>query len=75
MDIEDRTCAGCKWFDRGTSNIVRYTDGTCRRHPPRLIRVTQIKNQRGNDPGLQSFWPDVMRNDWCGEWVSRESNG
>ena len=52
-------CKNCKWFASGVGAVG--FDGECGRYPPRLF-VTD------NGESVNSLWPDVKKDHWCGEW-------
>ena len=62
-------CADCKFF-KGSRNI-EGSYGDCRRRPPQMV-VTRPRLE-GNLPRVTWAWPRVLTEDWCGEYVNRET--
>jgi len=51
-------CENCRFFE----------DGLCKRSPPKF--TLQYNNIQGRDQSIVAY-PDVSKNDWCGEWRSK----
>lgn len=54
--MADEKCCGTCQF---------YTATICRRHPPVTVA---LPNEYGGGMHVETVWPDVARDDWCGEW-------
>jgi hypothetical protein len=48
------TCESCRWFE--PKSYIK--DGICRRYPPQFY----------GDSHSESWWPEVKKGDWCGEF-------
>ncbi len=57
-------CCGTCRFRRGA-----VKDGECHRYAPRPIHGELDARERAQHTGAPA-WPQVARNDWCGEWES-----
>lgn len=62
-------CENCKWHkvitDRGDRVTIEYLE--CHRHAPRKLH--------GTGTGYDSeVWPQVERDDFCGEFEAKELN-
>lgn len=62
-DHQNESCENCKFFlesiqskDLPPNHELYKRFGYCRRHPPAL------------EPLRARRYPDVIVNDWCGEW-------
>lgn len=61
--MSELSCATCKWWNPW-GGLESISAGECKRHAPWL--------DRRNGGGV---WPQVNRNDWCGEHECREPDG
>ncbi len=59
------SCDNCKFSAAETSGDVVHFPFMCRRFPPSYTRRI---GQNGLD--FVCAFPEVMHDDWCGEWVS-----
>jgi hypothetical protein len=60
MSEREECCENCKFW---LANIEGGFYGSCRRHPPtRLALVTSCESEEF------SRFPDVVKDQWCGEW-------
>ena len=70
MGLELGTCATCAFFHDGV------TPTECRYNPPQVIVVTGISRVMGTPPEkIESQWPAVDGNDWCGRWTDGRRGG
>jgi len=51
--MSDESCATCRFWAQYRENSLA---GHCRRNTPVVL------------PGLDTVWPEVIDDDWCGEW-------
>ena len=58
-------CENCRFFDQFPSPTERRYDGHCLRYPPQF-------SEHGLTPWL---FPEVCKNDCCGEWRPILKNG
>jgi len=78
------SCYNCRYFSPGAygcdsnqtaANLGVYKkwgDGICRRLTPR--QGTRVKRARADEYVCFAEWPQVMPNDWCGQFESRTAN-
>lgn len=59
-------CMNCRFWQR-KEEAYR---GRCRRHAPRPLLLTDDDPE---DELCNASWPITMDDDWCGQWVSKES--
>ena len=55
------TCAACRYFEVFEDGVV----GHCRRYPPPEAGGMDIDTL----DYIESRWPIVSNEDWCGEWT------
>lgn len=61
------SCKQCRYFfDRGPGSM-----DLCRRYPPTMLLKTG-KGFVGEYHDTQTAWPEIGREDWCGEYQERE---
>ncbi len=75
----------CRFFSPGAygcaSNMTavklgafkEWGDGICRRHTPR--QGNRVKRANAEEYVCLAEWPQVMTNDWCGEFEPRHTDG
>ena len=70
-EVVEDCCGNCVW--------LQYKDGTCHRMPPSIMMMQD--SMRGYDlrddgivqpyltaPATKATWPEVDKDDWCGEF-------
>jgi hypothetical protein len=57
------TCKECRFYDKYIHLSKR---GTCCRYPP-------VPTGRDYEGDLETEWPIVHEDDWCGEFVSKDA--
>ena len=75
MTNEIRRCESCMYFllDHDKSKT-----GECRRRSPQFYTITQDEPSWDRDTPSSSYvsyssgWPDVSKDDWCGEYKEVE---
>lgn len=61
-------CENCRfWKENSTSNY----EGHCQRYP-RVVVVWPMTDQDG--PSIDSAYPQVCADEWCGEWQAVKAN-
>ena len=64
MEYLENKCNNCAFFKNPRTwtdvDLSKKTHGDCKRFPP-------------TTNGHLSYWPKVMSDDWCGEWIPKES--
>ncbi|GIW60140.1 MAG: hypothetical protein KatS3mg087_1206 [Patescibacteria group bacterium] len=68
-------CADCKYFFSNSGKVFNLSialgeAGFCKRYPPVVVPSNASAGQV-----LVACFPVVGRNDWCGEFCLRDSNG
>jgi hypothetical protein len=61
-------CENCRFaaeIPRETVMVI------CRRYPPQVIVKTEA-DERDTYHRVEDRWPEVGRDDWCGEWQPKE---
>ncbi len=72
-DRPDR-CETCRFWEvyhnGGPDEDPQYDPGECRRHPPTLLQTMELRriDATANIYVGKAWWPETMRDDWCGEW-------
>lgn len=66
-DMIKDECGSCK-FCKETDNTFDDEDGSCFRYPPQIIVLSS-----GGTSGGATYWPDVNKDDWCGEFKPKET--
>lgn len=62
------TCEKCDYFHQRKAQILnKVQDGQCRRRRPRVYH-----EKKGKVTIKHSYWPDVLKTDWCGEWIGEQ---
>jgi hypothetical protein len=60
----DETCGNCRFW---VASRNEEGEGTCHRHAPRCVMSGQM-----TEDGIDTVWPWVAAEDWCGEWEASE---
>lgn len=68
------TCAECKYYKTYQGDL----GGECRRNPPVTVTTAMTKTSHPEGDTWEQFdlapqFPEVEKNDWCGEFRLRES--
>ena len=79
------SCYDCRFFSPGAYGCANHQtaeklgafrewgEGICRRHTPR--RGDRIKRADADERVCFAEWPQVMTDDWCGEFARRTPQG
>ena len=77
-EVVEDCCGNCVW--------LQYKDGTCHRMPPSMIRMQDsIEEYTLRNDGIvqpyrtvavinKGLWPEVDKDDWCGEFESGDQD-
>jgi hypothetical protein len=63
-----KSCSSCKYYK---PDYEGSTQGLCRRFPPVLVPAHPLRIAI-EDPNIETQWPEVNQEDWCGEYVRGE---
>jgi hypothetical protein len=56
--------------DKNTCESCRFNGGfSCRRNPPTVVT---LPNEYGPGEHAETAWPEVNREDWCGQWEGEQ---
>lgn len=75
-----QTCENCRYSTVMTNDKKeKVNDGAliCRRSPPRNMMIPvapDVRNPMGGGFGINSFYPMVGRDNWCGEWAALDKS-
>jgi hypothetical protein len=61
-------CGGCAWFKPDLALVGKAADGYCHCSPPQVV----VRPGPQGQVLLQSMFPPVQRNEWCGDWQNAE---
>jgi hypothetical protein len=62
-------CGNCNFFMIAGDGTGR---GQCHKYVPRVIPTTTIDPNFGNILISETIWPQVAKDEWCGEWEASE---
>lgn len=64
------SCKQCRFF---FTEDPKGVNGFCKRYPPTAF-TKPIYNNKGHevDTQLNSYWPPIAENKWCGEFKFKE---
>ena len=65
----DSGCSACKFSDTTGPALERWL--ICRRHPPNA-NAQFVQTMKGMEMASLSAWPEVRREDWCGEFERKQ---
>lgn len=65
--LNHESCGTCKFYRRNPRDLQQ---GFCRIRSPQ-IHIVPVKTPQGLNPHPVAMFPNMDKDDWCGEWKGR----
>ena len=69
----DKQCGSCLFYAPHHRESIKEEMGFCHRYAPRPLVI--LNTGSGETPTLDAWWPEVLVEEWCGEWQPTNRQG
>jgi hypothetical protein len=66
--MDKHNCGNCEFFISDGENSGL---GRCHKYVPQVIPTTTVDVNFGHILVEETAWPQVTKNEWCGEWEAK----